>query len=140
MGAQSGKPGPDPYQVDPAKMEALGRINCTHEEIAAVLGMSVRTFRERLEENPELRHLLEKARDEGKASLRRVQWKAALAGDKTMMIWLGKNHLGQKDKQEVEHSGGVGVTISDQGRAFVDRIANRLGSERTAETPEEASS
>ena len=104
MGVKTGKPGPDPYQVDPAKMEALGRINCTHEEIAAVLGMSVRTFRERLSESEELRSLLEKARDEGKASLRRVQWKSALAGDKTMMIWLGKQYLKQADKHEIDQN------------------------------------
>ena len=51
-----------------------------------------------------------------------------------------KHNHGWKDKQEVEHSGGVGVTISEQGRAFVDRIAKRLGIETTAETPEETSS
>lgn len=113
MGAQSGKPGPDPLQVDPAKMEALGRINCTHEEIAAVLGMSARTFRERLEENPELRHILEKARDEGKASLRRVQWKAALSGDRTMMIWLGKNTLGQSDKMTQSGTQEIVVRYED---------------------------
>jgi len=114
MGAKTGKPGPDPIQVDPAKMEALGRISCTHEEIAAVLGMSVRTFRQRLSENEELRNLLEKARDEGKASLRRAQWKAALAGDRTMMIWLGKNTLGQSDRQAIEHSGSLTVHFDKQ--------------------------
>jgi len=40
----------------------------------------------------------------GKASLRRTQWKAATGGNSTMMVWLGKNVLGQTDKQEIEHN------------------------------------
>ena len=34
----------------------------------------------------------------GKASLRRAQWKAALNGNTTMLVWLGKQELGQNDK------------------------------------------
>jgi hypothetical protein len=30
-------------------------------------------------------------------------------GNPTMLIWLGKNWLGQTDKQEVAHTGGAGV-------------------------------
>jgi excisionase family DNA binding protein len=91
------RPGPDKLQVDPAKLLSLARINCTYEEMAAVLDMSIRTFETRLAEDPELRALIKRGRSEGKASLRRVEWKSALAGDRTMMIWLGKNELGQRD-------------------------------------------
>ena len=31
-----------------------------------------------------------------------MQWKAAEAGSHTMLVWLGKQVLGQTDKQEVE--------------------------------------
>ncbi len=34
-------------------------------------------------------------------SLRRLQWKAAKENNVTMLIWLGKQYLGQTDKQEV---------------------------------------
>lgn len=37
----------------------------------------------------------------GKASLRRMQFKTAESGNATMQIWLGKQYLGQKDKQDV---------------------------------------
>ena len=40
----------------------------------------------------------------GKASLRRTQWKTATGGNPTMQIWLGKNMLGQTDKQEIDHN------------------------------------
>jgi hypothetical protein len=55
----------------------------------------------------------------GKVSLRRKQFQMAIDGDKTMLIWLGKQYLGQKEK--VEHSGDgnaipVQVIIPDNGR------------------------
>ena len=37
---------------------------------------------------------------QGKASIRRMQYKAAKAGDKTMLVWLGKQWLGQTDRVE----------------------------------------
>jgi len=40
----------------------------------------------------------------GKSSLRREQFKKALGGNVTMLIWLGKQHLDQKDKTEVDSS------------------------------------
>jgi hypothetical protein len=45
--------------------------------------------------------------DEGKASLRRLQWQKASQLDSTMLVWLGKQTLGQRDKQEIEHSGEI---------------------------------
>jgi len=109
--AGKGKPGPAKIQVDRDKLLALAQINCTHSEIASVLGMDLRTLQRRLAEDPELVTIIEKGREEGKASLRRAQWKSALAGDRTMMIWLGKNTLGQSDNQRVEHSGNVVVSF-----------------------------
>jgi hypothetical protein len=37
----------------------------------------------------------------GRMSLRRKQWKAAEDGNTTMLVWLGKQYLGQSDKSEV---------------------------------------
>lgn len=33
--------------------------------------------------------------------MRSTQFKLALLGDKTMLVWLGKQYLGQADKQEL---------------------------------------
>ena len=38
----------------------------------------------------------------GRATLRRLQWQRANGGADTMLIWLGKQMLGQKDKVETE--------------------------------------
>jgi hypothetical protein len=51
----------------------------------------------------------EQSRCVGKAALRRRQFQSAMDGNPTMLIWLGKNWLGQTDKQEVAHTGDAGV-------------------------------
>jgi len=37
-----------------------------------------------------------------KPKLRRLQWKSAEKGNASLLIWLGKQYLGQTDKQEIE--------------------------------------
>ena len=46
-------------------------------------------------------------------SVRRMQYRSAEEGNATMLIWLGKQYLDQKDKQEVDNKGAVPVTIVD---------------------------
>ena len=40
----------------------------------------------------------------GRMSLRREQYRLAMSGDRTMLIWLGKQHLGQADEVRNEVS------------------------------------
>ena len=49
--------------------------------------------------------------EQGKASLRRMQYGAANKGNVTMQIWLGKQYLGQNDKQEI--TGLMGIQFVD---------------------------
>lgn len=73
---------------------------CPDEEIAAFLGISYSTFKRRKREDPSLSEAVDLGRDSGKQMLRQVQWDTALGGDKTMLIWLGKQYLGQSDKTD----------------------------------------
>lgn len=75
-------------------------IGCTLEEIATVIGFSLYTLRDRLKDTPKVKDALEHGQREGRATLRRHQWQAAVKGNVTMLIWLGKNMLGQTDKHE----------------------------------------
>lgn len=75
------------------------RLGCSNREIADMLGCDEGTIRKRFSA------LLAKARGWRKAKLRELQWKAAEAGNPTMLIWLGKNDLGQSDEP-----GGAGVS------------------------------
>lgn len=84
-------------------IESLAHIMCTDEEIAGILGASIDTLLNN--DNKELfRTAIEKGRQGGKSSLRREQWKLAQKGNASMLIWLGKQWLGQTDKVEATTS------------------------------------
>ena len=91
--------------IDAAEVHRLASIMCTMEEMAYVLGCHVDTLRDRFSKD------IEKARAVGKSSLRRKQWELAQDGDRTMLVWLGKQWLGQQDKQTVEHEGEQKVRV-----------------------------
>ena len=78
----------------------LGRIQCTQRECAAALGVGLGSFERFMERHPIVREILKRGYDTGLMSLRRAQFAKALDGNPTMMIWLGKQYLGQSDKLE----------------------------------------
>ena len=80
----------------------LSLLQCTENEIASFLGVSVDTLLRR----KEFCELHKKGMEEGRMSLRRLQWKKAQDGNTTMLIWLGKQYLGQSDKQELTGKDG----------------------------------
>ena len=84
-------------EIDYQAVEKLANIQCTQEEIASFLGLSVRT----LQRDEEFCRIYKKGQDNGKMSLRRMQYKLA-EKNATMALWLGKQYLGQKDNIEVE--------------------------------------
>lgn len=90
-------------EIDWAKVDAMGAIQCTGEEMSAVLGIDYDTLASacKREKNIKFSDYIEQKKKGGKASLRRKQWKLAEKGNATMLIWLGKNMLNQKDKSEV---------------------------------------
>jgi hypothetical protein len=88
---------------------AMARMHCTAEEIADVLGMSTDTLTQRLQERgyagfPEF---YKQFAAQGKASLRRLQWRAAEGGNVAAQIWLGKQWLGQRDFARTEITGSA---------------------------------
>ena len=86
-------------EIDYATVEKLANIQCTQDEIASFIGVSTRT----LQRDEKFMELFNKGRDNGKMSLRRIQWKHA-EKSATMAIWLGKQYLGQKDNIEVANT------------------------------------
>ncbi len=106
------KGGRPKIEIDLKQLEALAGLQCTDEEIAAVLGVSTDTIgRRKQEEDSSFAEVYKRGKEKGKASLRRYQFEAAKKGNVTMMIWLGKQLLGQKDKSALEHSGPDGKPI-----------------------------
>lgn len=75
-----------------ALVQSLARIGCTLAEIANIAGVSEATLKRRA------RNEIDKGYDEMRMSLRRWQYEKAKEGSVPMLIWLGKQHLGQRDK------------------------------------------
>ena len=88
--------GRPPVVVDEKLLFELAKIHCTKDEMANIIGC----HRDTLYAN--FSDILQKGFDEGKRSLRRKQWELAEQGNIQMLIWLGKQWLGQKDKQPEE--------------------------------------
>lgn len=99
------------------KLVNMIRIQCTQEEVCGIFGMDHKTLDRIIKERGEggFSHLYKKHQDEGKASLRRAQWKAAQEGNATMLVWLGKQVLGQRDKSDVS----ANVQVSSVEMTFV---------------------
>lgn len=96
----------------------------TQVEIAARLGVSEKTLSRFMTAHPEAREALDRGVDHLKASIRRKQIEIGLAGDTTMLIWLGKQHLGQKDQRHVEATGTVTFTHTvSETRRFLEQEA-----------------
>ena len=88
---------PKKYNFDSDKVEQLAGFGCTNVEIASYFGCDESLIRKSYSE------FLTKGREKGKIRLRQIQWRSAERGNVTMQIWLGKQILGQVDRQEVEH-------------------------------------
>ena len=86
---------PRKHNLDTKQVEQLAGYGCTDTEIASFFDISRTT----LERNYE--HNLTKGRESGKIRLRQLQWASAKKGNVAMLIWLGKQLLGQADKQEI---------------------------------------
>jgi len=104
MDETKNKGGRPKAEINLDQVKTLSGLNCTEPEIAAVLGVSYSTWKRHIKQNPEIAEMVAQGRLSGNASLRRTQWQKAMDGNVAMLIWLGKNRLGQADKQEVEQT------------------------------------
>ncbi len=86
------KPGPQEKEIDGEQIKRLASIFCTMEEICLIMQISKDTLSRRFQD------VYNEGRAHGKMSLRRQQMKAALDGNVGLMVWLGKQVLGQSEK------------------------------------------
>ena len=82
--------------IDPKVVEGMAAVGATDTEIGDFVGCTADTIANRFSD------LLTKARSGMRLRLRQAQLKAALAGDRTMLVWLGKTMLGQKETTVTE--------------------------------------
>jgi hypothetical protein len=129
-GLPNGRPKAD---IDIVAAERGASIGCTMEEIATLVGVGRRTLIDRVKVDPELREAIDRGRDVGRTTLRRLQWEQARAGNATMLIWLGKQLLGQRDKQDVTSAinSDIKVIVELVGEPATPRPVREIEGERT---------
>jgi len=98
--------GTNKYDFDEDKIETLASKFWPMSEIAAFYNVDESTIRGRFP------NLIIKGREKGKSRLRDYQLAAAQNGNVTMLIWLGKQYLGQKDIQDVDIREMPEITIN----------------------------
>lgn len=87
--------------IPPEDVYKLAQIGCKNQEIADWFGIDENTLTYNFSVE------LLKGRENLKQSLRRAQLKLALSGNATMLIWLGKNILGQSENPVDVDTDGV---------------------------------
>ena len=100
---RKGKKGRPLLNIKADEVVALAKLGATNIEIAEFFGCSDDTIVNRFSKN------LIQGRAAKKIKLREYQWRAAEAGNVSMLIWLGKVYLGQKEKSEITMKGGMRV-------------------------------
>ena len=93
---------PPKLKIDWDQFDKLCAIKCTRDEIANILEISHDTLERACKRDKQCSYAsyYEKKASKGVASLRRRQYQLAQDGNVTMLIWLGKQYLGQSDKLE----------------------------------------
>lgn len=89
-------------EIDWDKVDDLLIADCSGVEIAANLGINPATLYDRCftDKGILFSQYSQEMKSKGDSLLRKAQLDKALTGDNTMMVWLGKNRLKQRDKEE----------------------------------------
>ena len=86
----------------------MASVGATDQEIADFVGCDPQTIRNRFSA------ILVKSCAGMKLRLRQAQYKAALAGDRAMLIWLGKQMLGQAEPPiRLQHQRGIEEVLDE---------------------------
>ena len=78
-------------EIDEELLYKLATIHCTMKEMVDIMGVSQDTLKRNYA------HIIDKGKSDGKMRLRRKQIEVAMSGNHTMLIWLGKQMLGQSE-------------------------------------------
>jgi hypothetical protein len=90
-------------EIKPDQVVELAKLGASNVDIARFFDCSEATIRQRFAAETARGHA------ERRIELRRWQWKAAAGGNVAMLIWLGKQYLGQSDKLETKNEVGPAV-------------------------------
>ena len=119
--------------IDLTELEKLCALQCTQVDIAGWFDVSLSTI-ERRQREPEFAAVMERGYARGRVSLRRKQMQLAEQGNPAMLIWLGKQLLGQRDSIDQT----IGAPGGEPFRIEIVRVAPKteIGTDAPAERPE----
>ena len=89
---------PTKYNIKGEEVQKLSKFGMTNVEIADFFGCDESLIRKSYSE------YLTKGRAKGKMRLRQLQWQSAEKGNTSMLIFLGKQMLGQMDNPEASEA------------------------------------
>jgi exoribonuclease R len=121
-----GETGAKIKDIDFRDFEKCCQMQCTQEEIAGWFEIDEETLVRRVTEhyNKSFSEVYKKYSAGGKCSLRRRQFRRAQNGDRVMMIWLGKQYLGQSEKVEQKVTE---INLSDVPDHEIEALIKRYG-------------
>lgn len=93
------------------QVRQLGKLMCSQAEIGSVLGIGATGVNNLTNTWPEFAEALEEGYSDTKRTLRKTQLDLALSGHPSMLMWLGKQYLGQADKHEQHNKTEVSITV-----------------------------
>jgi hypothetical protein len=104
--------------IDWDKVAYLLEAGCSGTQIADMIGIHENTLYGRCKDDKGVDFVAFKAKNKAKgdSNISVAQYEAAVKdGDKTMLIWLGKQRLDQSEKQKTDlnHSGGITMIWED---------------------------
>ncbi len=108
--------------IDKAELEKLMRLCPSRKESADWFNVSESSLERFIKEHFSLSFdaLRDKSFVHTKIAIKRAQIEKALKGDNTMLIWVGKQYLGQRDVQAVQLSNdgdkGIKIVIEDYSK------------------------
>lgn len=90
---------------------------CSGAEVASVVGVSPDTLYRRCqaERGANFSVILQQKKAKGEGLLKVKQFLEAMKGDRSMLIWLGKQRLGQKDRHEMLANQSLTVKVINYG-------------------------
>lgn len=115
-------------EIDWEQVEEMCFIQCTGEEMAAILKISFDTLERAIQREHKMgfAEYYKIHASGGKKSLRRVQFDKAMDGNVPMLIWLGKQMLGQTEKVETKIDSEVqGININFGNRSNRDKYKDK---------------
>lgn len=113
-------------KLDLDQLEKLAAIGATQHEVAYFLGVSPATIEARLKRE-DFRAAWDRGQANLKLSLRRQQVLQADKGNITMLIWLGKQLLGQRDNLDTKLTGnGPNGELEVNGSSATELLTSRI--------------